>query len=227
MARGWCLVVVAACGHSSSSSSDAESCAIVPMPAMGSGTYYAADGTGACGFDASPSDLMVAAMNVADYDHAAWCGACLEVTGPNGVVTVRVVDECPGCSHGDLDLSQQAFAVLSPLSAGRIPIIWREVACDVTGPIGYHFKDGSNAFWTAIQIRNHRWPIAALEVQSGSTSQAISRVDYNYFVETSGLGAGPYTLRVTDTRGHSLQDSGIALGAAITRDGTAQFPACP
>ena len=39
------------------------SCSAVPADETGDGTYYAADGTGNCGFDASPDDLMVVAMN--------------------------------------------------------------------------------------------------------------------------------------------------------------------
>ena len=224
------ILFVAACGTKSADSGDAAvggSCTAVPADESGDGTYYSADGTGNCSFDASPDDLLVAAMNAPDYNNAAWCGACLEVSGPTGVVTVRVVDQCPECQHGDLDLSPQAFAMLSPLSAGRIPITWHEVACDVTGPIAYNFKDGSNAYWTAIQIRNHRYPIATVEAQVAGAYTAIPRLDYNYFVQASGLGAGPYTLRVTDTRGHTLDDTGIALGASVTRDGTSQFPLCP
>ena len=76
---------------------------------------------------------------------------------------VRVVDQCPGCQAGDLDFNPQAFQVLSPLAAGRIKITWHEVACNVNGPLSYHFKDGANAYWTAIQIRNHRYPIASVE----------------------------------------------------------------
>ena len=193
---------------------------------MGDGTYYSADGTGNCSFDASPNDLLVAAMNAPDYNNAAWCGACLEVTGPMGQVTVRVVDSCPGCAHGDLDLSPQAFQMIAPLSAGRVSIMWHEVACNVSGPIDYHFKDGSNPYWTAIQIRNHRWPIAKVEAMVGGAYQSIARVDYNYFVDTNGLGNGPYQLRVTDTRGHVVEDTGVALGDNVTRTGTQQFAAC-
>ena len=61
---------------------------------------------GACSFDPSPDDLLVAAMNGAEYDNAAWCGAYVHVTGPKGAVTVRIVDLCPGCKAGDLDLSR-------------------------------------------------------------------------------------------------------------------------
>lgn len=225
--RYFVVLALVGCGSSGESAIPGGSCTDAPPEASGEGTYYDADGTGNCGFDASPNDLLVAAMNAADYNTAAWCGACLEVTGPMGTVTVRVVDQCPECVHGDLDLSREAFAMIAPLSAGRVPITWHEVACNVSGPIAYHFKDGSNPYWTAIQIRNHRYPIASLEAQDGDSWHAIPRVDYNYFVESAGLGPGPYTLRVTDTRGHVVEDSGIALGDNVTRSGAAQFPACP
>jgi expansin (peptidoglycan-binding protein) len=94
----------------------------------GEATYYAADGTGACGFKATPNDLNVAAMNGAQYKKT-WCGQCVLVTGPKGSVKVRIVDLCPGCSEGDLDLSKQAFATIASLSAGRIKITWHAVPC--------------------------------------------------------------------------------------------------
>lgn len=222
------LMSCGSCGGGSSTQDAAlGNCTEAPAMKSGQGTYYDADGSGNCSFDPSPADLMVAAINAPDYDRAAWCGACLEVTGPSGTVTVRVVDQCPGCAAGDLDLSREAFTLISPLSAGRVPITWRSVACNVAGPIAYHFKDGSNAFWTAIQVRNHRYPIAKLEVVDGTSTNDLGRVDYNYFIETAGLGAGPYSLRVTDTRGHVVEDTGITLGDAVTRAGMAQFPACP
>jgi len=222
------LAVVPACLGGSDDDDPANgSCASVPADVSGEGTYYAADGTGNCSFDASPNDLMVAAINGPDYQTAALCGACLEVTGPKGSVTVRVVDQCPGCKHGDLDLSPQAFQVLSPLAAGRIPITWHQVACDVQGPIEYHVKDGANAYWTAIQIRTHRYPIAKLEAMQRDAYLELPRLDYNYFVQASGLGPGPYLLRVTDTRGHTVEDAGIALGDSITRSGAHQLESCP
>jgi expansin (peptidoglycan-binding protein) len=101
----------------------------------GEGTYYNADGTGNCSFDPSPEDLMVAAMNHADYDNAALCGAFIEVIGPKGRVVVRIVDRCPECARGDVDMSPQAFARIADLSAGRVPIRWRIVSLALTGPI--------------------------------------------------------------------------------------------
>lgn len=107
---------------------DAKVDAAPPVVFTGEATYYAADGTGACGFAASPNDLLVAAMNKAQYKRSL-CGQCVHVKGPKGEVTVRIVDLCPGCAMGDVDLSEEAFLAISPLSAGRVKIAWSFVAC--------------------------------------------------------------------------------------------------
>ena len=222
--------VVAGCGTSAEPPIPAAPPAPPPclgqLATTGAATYYEATGAGSCSFAAVPAERLVAAINTADYDHAALCGACLEVDGPLGHVVVRVVDRCPGCRRGDLDLSREAFAAIAPLSAGRTKIAWRTVACPVTGPIVYRIKPGSNASWTAFQLSNHRYPIARLEVRDAAGAyRAVPRGDDNYFV-ARGLGAGPYTLRVTDRHGHALDDAAIALGDAVRR-GAAQLPACP
>jgi expansin (peptidoglycan-binding protein) len=230
--------MLVACGGSTPAADDGQgsgdgggivggSCSAAPAPETGDGTYYAADGTGNCSFDASPDDLMVVAMNHVDYANAVWCGACLAVTGPNGTVNVRVVDQCPGCAMGALDMAPQAFDMIADHAAGRVPVTWHEIACDVTGPISYHFKAGANAYWTAIQIRNGRYPIAKVEAIKNGAYVELPRLDYNYFVQADGLGAGPYQLRVTDQRGHVVEDTGIALGDDVTRTGSGQFATCP
>jgi expansin (peptidoglycan-binding protein) len=93
----------------------------------GQATYYNADGTGSCGFPPS-TDFMVAAMNHVQYQKSM-CGMCVAVTGPQGMVTVRIVDLCPACKSGDLDLSETAFSMISPLAAGRVAISWSFVPC--------------------------------------------------------------------------------------------------
>lgn len=196
-------------------------------PSSGEATSYDADGTGSCSFEASPAPL-VAAISAADYARSAWCGACAEVAGPDGRVVVRIVDRCPGCKPGGLDLSREAFAAIAPPAAGRVRISWRPVPCPVDGPIAYRFKDGSSAFWTAIQVRNHRYAIAALEARDRTGAwKALPRTDYNYFVAAGGLGAGPLALRVTDARGQVIEDARVPAGAAVTSPGGSQLPRCP
>jgi expansin (peptidoglycan-binding protein) len=192
----------------------------------GEATFYAATGAGNCSFEATPDDLMIAAMNHTDYANARLCGAYVEVTGPQGIVTVRIVDRCPGCAPGDIDLSREAFALIANPADGRVPIEWRVVSPDMSGPLVYHFKEGSNQFWTAVQIRNHRNPVHSFEYRADDGQfKPVPREQYNYFVEASGLGPGPYTFRVTDIYGNMLTDSGIAFVEDGEVSGAAQFPA--
>ena len=204
-----------------------DSCAPNPDLRTGEATYYDfADGSGNCSFDPSPDDLMIGAMNHEDYAGSDACGACVRLAGPNGEITVRIVDQCPECPAGDIDLSPEAFSQIAELSAGRVPISWSYVACDVQGPVVYHFKDGSNAFWTAVQIRNHRYPIATVEIEKDGAFQAVARESYNYFVDASGMGPGPYRFRLTDTGGNTIEDTGIPLVPEQDAPGQAQFPPC-
>jgi len=195
----------------------------------GIATYYDATGDGACMFGPSPGDLMVAAMNADEYDTAAVCGTYAHVVGPKGQVTVRIVDLCPECHAGHLDLSREAFALIADLPQGRAGITWQVVSPALPGPIAYHFKDGSNQWWTAVQVRNHRNPVAKFEyLDDGGQWIAVSRTSYNYFVQTSpGMGPGPYAFRVTDSYGNVLTDSGIPHVENGTIDGAAQFPPGP
>lgn len=195
----------------------------------GEATYYnEANGEGNCSFDASPQDLMIGALNHVDYADSALCGAFLEVTGPKATITIRVVDQCPGCPAGDIDLSPQAFAQIAEISAGRVPITWRIVSPAISGPIRYRFKEGSSQWWTAVQIRNHRNPIAKVEYRnSGGQFVVVARESYNYFVEPSGMGPGPYTFRITDIYGNSLIDTGITLAVGQEVAGSGQFPVGP
>jgi expansin (peptidoglycan-binding protein) len=194
----------------------------------GIATYYDATGAGACSFDPSPNDLMVSAMNAAEYNNAAYCGVFVEVYGPSGTVTVRIVDLCPECLAGHLDLSREAFAKIANPVLGRVSISWRVISPAINGPIAYHFKEGSNPWWTAVQIRNHRNPITKFEYWNGSQWVAVPRVSYNFFVQTNpGLGVGPYTFRVTDMYSNTLTDSGIPFIESGTINGAGQFPPGP
>jgi expansin len=216
-----CLPGTELCGGTSDCGEDAKA-------HTGEATYYnEANGTGNCSFDASPGDLMIGAMNDADYASSAACGACVKLTGPNGAITIRIVDRCPGCPQGDIDLSPDAFSKIADLSAGRVPITWHYTGCDVSGPVQYHFKEGSNEFWTAVQIRNHRYAISSVEYKADDgTYKSMARESYNYFIEPAGMGTGPYTIRVTDVYGQMVEDTGIPFVEAGTSPGAAQFPAC-
>ncbi|MGZ3422856.1 MAG: expansin EXLX1 family cellulose-binding protein [Polyangiales bacterium] len=190
----------------------------------GIATFYDATGEGNCSFDASPDDLDVVALDSRQYQNAAWCGACVKVDGPKGTVKVRVVDKCPTCeSRTHIDMSKSAFAKIADPSAGRVNVKWQFVPCAVTGPISYRFKEGSNAYWSAIQIRNHRMPIKSVEANVKGAWIALTRADYNYFLYEKGLGAGPYDLRVTSIEDKTVEDTGIPFAEATVANGKSQL----
>jgi expansin (peptidoglycan-binding protein) len=196
---------------------------------QGIATYYSATGEGACSFAPSPEDLMVAAMNAEEYENAAACGSYVQVSGPQGAITVRIVDLCPECKAGHLDLSQEAFGRIADPVQGVVPITWQVVSPALSGPIRYHFKEGSNPWWTAVQIRNHRNPIAKLEYFTPDGHWVpVRRTSYNYFVQTNpGMGPGPYSFRVTDRYGNLLVDTGLPHVENGSVNGVSQFPPGP
>lgn len=191
----------------------------------GEATYYRATGEGNCSFEAG-DDLLVVAVNTRDYARAALCGAYLAVTGPGGTVTVRVVDRCPGCKPGGLDLSRQAFERIAPLAAGRVAVRWQVVAGPVSGPVVYHYMDGSTRYWTALQVRNHRWPLAALEILPAGADQwlRLERRAYNYFVHPEPIAAGPLRVRLSAVTGAVLEDVLPEPAGGPPLPGAAQFP---
>jgi expansin (peptidoglycan-binding protein) len=231
LSRALFWIVLAGCGGGGGSATmpgapAAASCGLDAR--TGEATYYdTADGSGNCSFDATPGDLMVGAMNHADYADAAACGTCARIDGPMGQVTVRIVDRCPECKPGDIDLSPSAFDRVAARSAGRVPIAWSTVPCPVSGAVRYRFKEGSNQWWTAVQVRNHRHAIARFEYRAADGAfREVHRESYNFFVEPAGMGPGPYTFRVTDVRGNVLTDTGIAFIEGGDAAGAGQLPEC-
>jgi len=93
----------------------------------GYATFYNA-GMGACGIQNNNGQL-IAALNAQQFgggnpnkNHN--CNRRARVTGPRGSVTVTITDKCPGCAHGDLDLTPTAFDKIAQRSQGRVPITW-------------------------------------------------------------------------------------------------------
>ncbi|CAO0791796.1 unnamed protein product [Mucor circinelloides] len=94
----------------------------------GDATYYNT-GLGSCGWESAESEMIVALnhgqmANGANSNKNPNCGRRITATGPKGSVTVKVVDTCPGCANGDLDLSPAAFAKIADMDAGRVPVTW-------------------------------------------------------------------------------------------------------
>ncbi|QGZ47148.1 hypothetical protein GPZ77_00840 [Streptomyces sp. QHH-9511] len=185
--------------------------------------YQAGVGDGACSYGPS-DDMMIAAMNTTDYETSKACGAHVLVRGANGTsVTVRITNECPlPCAPGQLDLSEQAFAKLAPISTGRIAITWRLLSPDTPGTISIRYKNGSSPYWCGIQAIGHRNPLAQLEVRTSSGWRQLARTEYNYFLSPDGSGCGG-AIRITDIYGERLTINGIALRPEAVQPTQVQF----
>lgn len=194
---------------------------------QGVATFYDfADGSGVCGYPASTGNQMVVALDAPELAATAMCGACIEVSGPKGKATVLVVNGCPECEVGHLDLSPQAYDVVAKGYSGVPPITWKYVPCDVPGPIKYAYFKGSSTAFAWVQVRNHRHPIAKLEAKIADGSfVTLERADWGYFKATN-LPAGGQTYRATDIYGNVLVDTGIAVIDEGEVAGKAQFPSC-
>lgn len=195
----------------------------------GYATYYGGGYEGGCCLlDPIPKDYFVTAINIFDYDTARMSGAYLEVTGPLGKINVLVTDLLPEGQKGDLDLNIDAFPHVANPIDGKVPISWRIIPLDTDGPVQYKYKEGSSQYWIGVQVRNHRYPIEKLEyMDKDGKFIELPRKNYNYF-ESSDMGPGPFTFRVTDIYGHEFIDKDIPFtGSETIVSGTQQFPLRP
>jgi len=177
----------------------------------GTATFYTLGGTGNCGTP-PPADNLFVALGPSEYAAAGACGGYLDVTGGKGTVRVKVIDQCPECATGHLDLSRQAFARIDDPVRGQVPITYTGVVNPATGTgLSFVVKTGSSAYWLAVLVDNAGNPLSTVEVRQGGSWRALDRQDYNYWLAAGGAGRGPFTLRVTDVYGHQATVSGVAL----------------
>ncbi len=196
----------------------------------GDGTYYGGGYEGGCAMldPISKEDYWIVAMNLEDYNNAQLAGAYLEVTGELGTINMLVTDLLPEGKKGDLDLYVDAFPLIAPAEKGRVPVSWKIVPLDSAenAPVCYKFKEGTTQYWCGVQVRNHRYPITKLEYldQNGEFVE-LPRQQYNYF-ESTDMGAGPFTFRITDIYGQVIIDENIPLQTddTVIVQGNAQFP---
>ncbi|KZV73719.1 hypothetical protein PENSPDRAFT_574126 [Peniophora sp. CONT] len=84
----------------------------------GQGTYYY-PGLGNCGWTNDSNDMIVAmSKEFYDNNNGGNCGQSLTITWGGKSVTAKMVDSCPGCSYGSLDMSPAVFKKFASLDKG-------------------------------------------------------------------------------------------------------------
>jgi expansin len=179
----------------------------------GTATHYVLTGLPNCSYASPPANDLFVALSPTEYDGAAACGGFMTVTGPDGSVTVQVIDQCPDCAAGHIDLSEPAFAELAPLGAGLINVHYQHLADPpLPGPVTMEVKSGSSQYWLALLADNTGNPLASVQVQAASGGWvSLARASYNYWIAPSGAGVGPFTVRLTDTEGNQVTVHNVAL----------------
>jgi expansin (peptidoglycan-binding protein) len=176
-------------------------------------THYVLTSLPNCSYQSPPADGLFVALPAAEYAGAADCGGYLEVSGPDGSVRVKVIDQCPECAAGHIDLSEAAFAKLAPLGAGLINVSYQYLADPpLPAPVTMEVKQGSSQYWLALLADNTGNPLASVQVETSSGGWVnLARANYNYWIAQSGAGSGPFTVRLTDTQGHTVTVRNVAL----------------
>jgi len=191
--------------------------------------YGSATNGGNCSFpkDEYYKDMMYAALNSKQYSDDLGCGACAVVVSteaPYKPIRVRVIDKCPECKHGDLDLSDKAYKALTNKEPGRKKITWALIPCDIDiagypalvepgSDIKFQFKSGSSESWTEVKVYNTRYPVAKVEIKVKDRYIRMTRRPYNYWYRKGepGLGKGPFDFRVVLADGSVVDAKGVKM----------------
>ncbi|HET9953212.1 MAG TPA: expansin-like protein [Polyangiaceae bacterium] len=166
------------------------------------------------------------------WDAGRICGQCARVTvitsqGPKQVV-VRIMDKCPDSFCG-LDLGGTAPAAVMLDGFGRYDGGWEWISCVghsqvFDGPTALFVKEGSNAYWAAVQVRNPPMSVASVQwlnltepTRRGGFEYAGPQIE-NYYLVPTELLRSPSRFQVTvtyrDGSTSHLELSGAQLAVA-------------
>ncbi|POM62063.1 Carbohydrate-binding protein [Phytophthora palmivora] len=209
------------------------------MPVMalaGGDTYFTGDGTsytlgqvssGNCNFMYDPGvGNNYAALNSAQWDSTLNCGRCAEVScddsrcsDTTSTQIVYLVDRCPECQEGDLDLSPTVFKTLTGSDPSRYSIKWKFVNCPVSGNIEYCTKSGSSSHWLAVQPANFANGVASMKI----ANQDLTMVDSCYYFLLNGganIDMNAVNIELTSISGETITET-LSLSADNCTEGTA------
>lgn len=197
-------------------------------PVTGSSTFYGGNLAGGnCMFTTYtlPKGIYGTAFSGQPWDDAANCGACIEITGPSGTpIVAMIVDQCPECTKGHLDLFPDAFTAVGGTD-GIVDTSYKFVECGISSPITLKNKSGTSAHWFSMQVINANVPVKSLEVSinSGKTWTQTTRKAYNFFENPSGFGTESVDVRVTSTTGKTIVVKNVGIAADSEHDGGSNF----
>ncbi|TMW59200.1 hypothetical protein Poli38472_007345 [Pythium oligandrum] len=216
----------------------------------GDGTQYTLTdpNNGNCNFMAFPEEARTkyAALNTPQFKSTANCGRCAQVScvddkcqgAKKQSEIVYIMDQCPGCAHGDLDLSPDVFESITGHQNDRVTIQWKFVDCPIQSNMQFCLKSGSNPFWTAVQPTNFVSGVKSLQV-NGKVTKMVDSAFYFLLdgnsVDQADLGSLQITVESVNgekiKQTVSLADGGCVKASAQfsrgTPDTSADFEEAP
>jgi len=191
--------------------------------------YYEGDGTaytlgsissGNCNF--MHSGYPLAATNYVAINHPQWdeqlsCGRCIQVSCADSrckdqshTEILQVLDRCPECKHGDLDMSPSIFKTLTGSDPSRYKIKWKFIECPIDDGIYWCLHKGSSQQWTSIQPTGFSTGIKSITINDQSTQMMFGAF---YFITTvANLDLNKVKIRITDKNNYFMEDT-VALRA--------------
>jgi hypothetical protein len=111
---------------------------------------------GSCGLGPFPAGGRYASLPSPSYASGRACGSYLDVSGPAGTVRAEVVDVCPDCAAGTVDLSRAAFARIADPGTGTVAVRYQPaVDPPLPGPLELRIAVAGRPGTLAVQVINH------------------------------------------------------------------------
>ncbi|KAI9911401.1 hypothetical protein PsorP6_009785 [Peronosclerospora sorghi] len=198
----------------------------------GDGTSYVLDrvSSGNCNFmSALPTaSSNYVALNDPQSANLGNCGRCIEVscidaqcTVKNKTAIVQVVDRCPECGTGALDLPPGLYKEITGFGPNRLRVRWRFVACPNAGTVHVCLKTGSNPQWAAIQPTNS--VVGVQSVHVNGVSLTILNGAYYYVADHVITDLKAVTIAITSMSGDVISGT-YSLTDGQCTDTRHQFP---
>jgi expansin (peptidoglycan-binding protein) len=209
--------------------------------AFASAEYFQGDGTtytlsevssGNCNFMSANG---IAAANYAALNEVQWrnlsnCGRCAQVScidsrcaDPTASAVVQIVDRCPECKYGDLDLSPTVFKAITGSDPSRLAIRWQFVDCPSEESVKICLKNGSNGYWIAVQPTNARVGIQSVAI-NGQAATMLDGAYYYLVTASSGVDLTAVKVAVTSVNAEVIEGT-YSLSTGQCTDTYRQFAA--
>lgn len=157
---------------------------------------------GSCSARKAPNgvnELLFVAMNRQQYADSAACSRCIEVKGAKGTVLAYVADYCYECGENNLDLNAALWEAAIGGDPRVEPISWFFTPCPDEKE-KFCVKEGSNAFWFALQVVNSRDGIKSMEVND-QDAKVIGITSFYQLSPSPPLDMENVKVKITSTSG--------------------------